>query len=125
MIPLRTYSVDTVMSFLKEENDKLVAVCKNKKRARAEIDGFSVRIYSPKLKTFMFHGTKCSGCGIKATHFSLVLPTSRNTGLNLVLYAGNIIMTCDHIVPKSKGGTDKISNIQPMCYPCNQTKGSK
>jgi 5-methylcytosine-specific restriction endonuclease McrA len=32
--------------------------------------------------------------------------------------------TVDHILPKSKGGTDKDSNLRVICYRCNQEKGS-
>ena len=34
-------------------------------------------------------------------------------------------MTKDHILPRSKGGIDDISNYQTMCKPCNEVKGNK
>src|ERR1043166_8431150 len=31
-------------------------------------------------------------------------------------------LTRDHVVPKSKGGTNRHNNILPTCYDCNQEK---
>lgn len=32
-------------------------------------------------------------------------------------------LTIDHIIPRSKGGTDKLTNLQPMHKKCNCDKG--
>lgn len=34
-------------------------------------------------------------------------------------------LTVDHIVPLTCGGTNLIDNIQPLCGPCNRSKGAK
>lgn len=34
-------------------------------------------------------------------------------------------MTKDHIMPKSKGGADSLSNYQTMCLPCNEAKADR
>jgi hypothetical protein len=31
----------------------------------------------------------------------------------------------DHIVPRSRGGSDRVSNLAPACRPCNQTKNDR
>lgn len=50
----------------------------------------------------------------------------------LCAWFGNVCLCCgtsmfgkDHVVPLSNGGTDNITNLQPLCKPCNSTKSDK
>ena len=37
----------------------------------------------------------------------------------------NMFLEIDHIIPLSKGGSDKIENKQPLCWKCNNIKSNK
>jgi 5-methylcytosine-specific restriction endonuclease McrA len=34
-------------------------------------------------------------------------------------------LSVDHVIPLSRGGTNYIDNLQPLCSPCNSSKGTK
>lgn len=37
----------------------------------------------------------------------------------------DVTLSADHIVPLTKGGTNFIENIQPLCRSCNSKKGNR
>lgn len=42
----------------------------------------------------------------------------------LCYYCGDKAENVDHLVPRSKGGSNELSNKVPACSPCNSMKGS-
>ena len=79
----------------------------------------------------------CACCGIRATDASLDLDAKRTkeTGnfhyhVNLYARSGEhgkdhqhmILLTKDHVVPRSKGGKEEESNFQTLCANCNFLK---
>ena len=41
------------------------------------------------------------------------------------VHAGKAKMQIDHVVPRSKGGTNSLNNLVLSCHECNQAKGSQ
>ena len=64
---------------------------------RGELAGYEVREYL--LEKF---SRKCAYCG-----------------------AENVPLNIDHVIPKSKGGSNRVSNLVLACVQCNQMKGAK
>ncbi len=40
-------------------------------------------------------------------------------------HATNVPLQIEHIVPKSRGGSNRASNLTLACEPCNQRKGNR
>lgn len=90
------------------------------------IEGYDVYKRSMRYKTFIEKGYKCVCCDRVGAYYALECNEKENPKrAHFNLYsADDILMTKDHIFPKSKGGKDVIENMQTMCTICNKNKGS-
>jgi 5-methylcytosine-specific restriction endonuclease McrA len=66
---------------------------------------------------------------MEGNYFALERLKKQSDSWHFNLYGINshgheILMTVDHIIPVSKGGSDVIENLQTMCFPCNRKKGN-
>lgn len=99
---------------------------------RLTLAGHEVKMWSKRYENFIVNGIECVRCGIRGRYFCLErhgVENERNTW-HFNLYAldengGEVLMTKDHIIPKSKGGSSSIKNFQPMCSLCNCKKADK
>lgn len=122
------YKLEEVLPFVVYDKNSVEKYMKEK-----DFDGHMVKMGSQRYKLFALKGTKCARCGIVGSFFALekqLNNKSNNTErYHFNLYAkhpdgSETMITKDHIVPKSKGGKNTLSNLQPMCIRCNAAKGA-
>lgn len=118
------HSIDEIRKLTKD-----VLFERFKQNARVELDGDIIKGNSQRYQVFFTKGIKCVCCGIEGKYFAKE-KCKNDCSYHLELYAVDengkeVLMTKDHIIPKSKGGKDVIENYQPMCVKCNVAKGNK
>jgi len=91
--------------------------------------GKKVWMARKRYKVFV-ESTVCCVCGMEGEFFALEQQKEKkdNHIWFFHLYGKTedgkeILFTQDHAVPKSKGGSNSLDNLQTMCSPCNSTKG--
>jgi hypothetical protein len=84
-------------------------------------------------KVFKAKGVKCCCCPTTGEYFALEKTpgkgSSKYNNWHFNLYGKDhfgreVLMTKDHITARSKGGSNELENLQPMCMICNTKKGS-
>ena len=77
-----------------------------------------------RLRVFITKGRKCCVCGREGIY--LVEGRGYGGDIHIDLYDREfVLMTVDHILPKSKGGKATLDNLRPMCAHCNGRRGNK
>ena len=122
------YALDEVHPFLGDESK--------------EYDGVQIKMDSARYRLFR-KGCACVTCGVEGRFYAMersarfvkstgtYKPTTNDWHFNLYAVVETeegpetVLMTKDHIVPKSKNGPDHDDNYQPMCAPCNTRKGNR
>jgi hypothetical protein len=98
-------------------------------KGRILLDGDWMRI--GRFEVYRQKGVKCVECGLEAKFFRKERssdPRSKYPCLNLYGFDAKnrlVLFTRDHILPRSRGGTKTLDNLQPMCAPCNNKKADK
>lgn len=82
--------------------DKVAAI--NRRRRARRMNASGTHTASEWKELCATHGYRCLACGKQEP---------------------DIKLTADHILPLAMGGTNDISNIQPLCGPCNSSKLTK
>jgi len=89
-----------------------------------------VKTVSQRYKLFK-KAKRCVKCGARGEVLILerVPQKGRSATFHFNLYCIKngklVLMTKDHIIPKSKGGGNVMRNYQTMCYQCNQQKADR
>jgi 5-methylcytosine-specific restriction endonuclease McrA len=87
----------------KEYQSCLRAMHKAKRRAlkKSASGKFTAKEWKDRKKEY---GNACAACGVEERE---------------------MVLAADHIIPLSKGGSNWIWNIQPLCGPCNTRKNNR
>lgn len=99
-------------------------------RQKGQINGLLVKVGTLRLRTFLYKGTQCDICGLKATHFALErdvaseIDSSYHLNLWGIKEGQEILFTHDHIRSRACGGKDDISNSRTCCSLCNENKSN-
>jgi len=134
-IRIAEYSIDDVLPFV-INTATMMKLKKLKLRpkhpefrevAEKDFDGHMVKMYSQRYQLFASKGVTCVECGLAGAFFGLEKSKFQegdryHFNLYGIRNGEEVLITKDHIMPKSKGGKNHLSNYQVMCFECNVEK---
>lgn len=118
-----TYPVEAIFKHVGDEPP-------GRSKNEVDFDGDMIKMNSQRYHLFKHKGCRCK-CGVVGVFFAKERQHHATPGrwhFNLYGYRPDgteVMMTKDHIVPKSKGGVNHFDNYEPMCIDCNADKGNK
>lgn len=119
---LAKFSVDEILELVPSEDNGNYGL---KAAIETDFGTIYVSIASKKLLTFK-QSIICASCESKGSYFLLLRNPHAKGRASLELFTDdNKLLTRDHIMPRSLGGSNDMSNSQTMCLTCNSKKGSK
>ena len=73
------------------------------------------------------HGNICYSCGVIAVNAGVWEDkyTKATIGWFTADSSDPLLMTADHVIPLSANGSRCKTNLQPLCFKCNQTKANR
>lgn len=121
---LGEFEVSEVLEHVGQGNKKVVKtfICNGEE--------YKVKVSSPRLILFKEKGTSCVRCGLEGSVIMLQRAKNGNEETpHFNLWGKNsdneyVLLTKDHIIPRSRGGENRQSNYQVMCLKCNEEKSN-
>jgi len=109
-------------------DDVFPYITKEETKREYTVDGevHTVRMNSDRYFVFKSNNS-CVSCGLVGNKMLLdINPGDQSPHFNLYAEENGrlVLMTKDHILAKSKGGSDQLDNYQTMCHTCNNLKGA-
>jgi len=122
MVVIKEYGIKEILNQVRFiRNEEL------RRLKKINLEGYPIKICNLSLQTFKKKSIRCAKCGLVANVFRLVYDEYSNVFLGLFFVDSNRVIrfTKDHIIPKSKGGKNTLSNLQTMCEPHNLLKDDR
>jgi len=124
-----TYPLNIVFEYIFSNKE----VKEDNSRKYHIFDGDRISMTSIRYRVFKFVSYKCKDCGLVGEYFAKERhhhPNSIDQSYHFNLYGHNkngdeIMLTKDHIKPKSFGGQNVLMNMECMCKKCNEKKGNE